>query len=200
MGSYVKILTFWGHIVTGIFFSDFAEIFTWVVFEVEKFVDQVRFTWFCHFQGENWGQRSKFWLLRGQNWSEISTFNSIFDHKKDKIMQIWHYQQISRPRKLFWWKLHQNQRKKNPDQIWPQIVKILTFDPIFDPENGKITQIWHDQWISRPQKLFWSKFQPNWRKKIFKCCYKKRKFLKNSVVTKSVVTKSGDFLLQKAYF
>ena len=67
------------------FLSDFAEIFTWVVFEVEKFVDQVRFAWFCHFQGENWGQRSKFWLLWGQNWSEISTFNSILTLKMTKL-------------------------------------------------------------------------------------------------------------------
>ena len=96
-----------------------------------------------------------------------------------------------------------NFSKISKKYTWPNLtskIKILTFNPIFDPENGKIMQIWHDQWISRPQKLFWWKFQPNRRKKIFKCCYKKRKFSKNSVVTKSVVTKSGDFLLQKAYF
>ena len=90
-------------------------------------------------------------------------------------------------------------RDKNSTQIWLQKSKFMIFDPIFDPEDGKIMQIWHDQWISRPQKLSWWTFQPNLRKKISERCYKKRNFSKNSVVTKSVVTKSGDFLLQKAY-
>ena len=36
----------------------------------------------------------------------------------------------------------------------------------FDPEKSKIMQIWLDQRISWPQKLFWSKCQPNQRKKF----------------------------------
>ena len=37
-----------------------------------------------------------------------------------------------------------NTEKKFSDQIWPWKVKIFTFDPDFDPENGKIMQIWPD--------------------------------------------------------
>ena len=46
-------------------------------------------------------------------------------------------------------------------------------------------QIWHDQWISRPQKLSWGTFQSNLRKKF------------PSVVTKSVICRKIQ-LLRKA--
>ena len=75
--------------------------------------------------------------------------------------------------------------------------QISTFDPIFDPENGKIMQIWPNQWISRPQKLSWWKFQPIRRKKFSdqiwpQSCYAKhiRNVTESGIVTKPLIDKT----------
>ena len=78
----------------------------------------------------------------------------------------------------------------------------------------KIHDLWSHFWPLRWQnhanltwpvnfstaKTFLGNFSVKSKIKISERCYKKRNFSKNSVVTKSVVTKRGDFLLQKAYF
>ena len=53
-----------------IIFFNLAEFFTRKAFQVEKFTGHVRFALFCHFQGQNWGQRSNIDFL-GQIWSDL---------------------------------------------------------------------------------------------------------------------------------
>ena len=173
MGSNAKILTFWGQILSDVFFSDFAETFPRVVLTSRNSSIRSDLQGFAIFRVKIGvkGWNFDFYKVKfGPKFRSLTPFFTLKMTKPCKTDTTSEFLNL----KSYSSENFSKTKEKIPDQIWPQKVKILSFDPIFDPDNDIIMQIWHDQWISRCRKLFWWKFQPNRRKFFFKFCYKKR--------------------------